>query len=316
MRINVDLGPSSSPAELEALVRAVRVSADVGTTAMLSALRRTASERMKYPTDSELSAASERLPQESESSLSYRATDFARTRRNLRENLHDSPPDYFWRRVPGRLDAKQGGVSRTNYERIVDGSITPWWLAIDVGLDVLDPELYAALVGDFVALGAPSAIAVRELTYRNPFGEELAAIGTGVEALSKTAGVIETAATLGSRRKIKRAEAKVAEETVEDRIAMSRTDRELREEQLRRSRLENEMAEQQLIALRIQNAQAIRALSAQAQQQAVAQHFAASGHLDEADAVQALDPRDAAALTEFSVRQPDIKRSSEPDPDE
>ncbi len=316
LRISLNLGPSGTPGELEALVRAIRVAVDVGTTATLSSVRRTAAERMKFPTDSELNAASERLPQGGEASMSYRAADFARTRARLQEEFGGFPPDYWWRRGRGRVDAKRLGLLGTYFDRIAEGSITPWGPAVDLGLDALDPELYSALVGDMVALLAPTLITVRELTYRNPFGEELAAIGTGVEALRKAAGVIETTATLGSRRKIKRAEAKVAEETVDDRIAMSKIDRELREEHLQRARLENAMAEEQLIALRIQNAQAIRALSVPAKQQAVVDHLTATGRLDEADATKALDPADAAALTEFAIRAPEIERSYEADPEE
>lgn len=271
---------------------------------------------MKFPTDSELYAASERLPSGSESRLAYRAAEFARARARLQEEFGGLPPDYFWYRGPGRLDAKRLGLLGTNFERIAKGSITPWWPAVDIGLDALDPELYAALVGDMVAQLAPTPITVRELTYRNPFGEELAAVGTGIEALQKAAGIIETTATLGSRRKIKRAEAKFAEETIDDRIEMSRIDRELKEEQLRRARIENAMAEEQLIALQIQNVQAIRALSAPVQQQAVVEHLTANGRLDEADATKALDPADAAALTEFAIRTPEIERSYEPDPDD
>ncbi len=187
---------------------------------------------------------------------------------------------------------------------------------MESGLDALDPELHAALVGDAVARQAPTPIAVRELTYRNPFGEELAAIGTGAEALSKTAGVIETTATLGSRRKMMRAEAKLAEETVDDRIAMSRVDRELRQEDLRRVRIENAKAEQELIALRIQNAKELSALSDAAKQQALVERLTVSGLLDEADVVAALSPAEAAALTEFAAHPPELARSYEPDPDE
>ena len=120
----MNIGPSATPAELEALVRAVRVAASVGTTATSSSLRRTASERMRFPTDSELYSASERLPSGSESSLAYRAADFARTRTRLQEEFGGLPPDYLWRRGLGRLDAKRLGLLGTNFERMAQGSIT------------------------------------------------------------------------------------------------------------------------------------------------------------------------------------------------
>ncbi|MCE0536037.1 hypothetical protein LWF15_11000 [Kineosporia rhizophila] len=106
LRINLDLGPSASPAALETMVKAVRVAAEVGTTATLISLRRTAKERMRFPTDSELSAASERLPGGSELSLSHRATDFLRFRTRLREEFGDLPPEYYWRPGSRRFDAK------------------------------------------------------------------------------------------------------------------------------------------------------------------------------------------------------------------
>lgn len=124
VRISVNLGPSGTPGELEALVRAIRVAVDVGTAATLSAVRRTAAERMKFPTDSELYSASERLPGGSKTSESSRAADFARKRALLQSEFDQSPPDYWWRRGRERLDAKRLGLLGTNFDRIVKGSIT------------------------------------------------------------------------------------------------------------------------------------------------------------------------------------------------
>lgn len=316
LRVGLDLGPAASPATLESVVRAVRVATEVGTAATLASLRRTATQRMRFPTDSELLSAMERLPggldREDDRGLSHRARDFLNLRRNVRERISDYPPDFFWHRG---FESRRLGLAGSSFDRVAEASLTPWW-GMESGLDVLDPELYAALVGDAVAQRAPTPITVRELSYRNPFGEELAAIGTGVEALSKAAGVIETAATLGSRRKIAHAAARVAEETADDRIAMSHVDLQLREEELRRARLENDKAEQELIALRIQNAKDLSGLPDAATQQALVVQFTAMGQLDEADAIAALTPAEAAVLAEFSTHPPELERSSEPDPEE
>jgi len=75
----------------------------------------------------------------------------------------------------------------------------------------------------------------------------MTAIGTGTEALTKGAGALETLATLGSRRKIKKAEAQVAEETADNRVESSRLDLELKREQLRQAQLASQFAEQELL---------------------------------------------------------------------
>lgn len=154
------------------------------------------------------------------------------------------------------------------------------------------------------------------MRYENPFGEELVAVDKGAAALSKVAGVIETSATLGARRKIAKSEAAVAEAIVDDRIASSKLDAELKREELRERRLANALAEEELLAKRIQNAQALDALGAQRRQRALFEHFARAGKLDEADAIAAASPSDAAALREFAVRNPELTSSYEPDADD
>ncbi len=144
------------------------------------------------------------------------------------------------------------------------------------GLDVLDPILYQALVSDRVARLAPGEITVREVRYSNPFGEVVAGIGAAQEAVKTTAGVIETAATLGSRRKLKQVEAQVAAATIDDQIEGVQLDVDLKREQLRRARIESDIAEQELLRKRIENAHALEALNAQRRQQALVEHFVAS----------------------------------------
>jgi hypothetical protein len=241
-------------------VRGVRVVADVGRDAALRRIRRAATEQMKFPTDDELARAAERLPGGSELSPRYRADNLRNARRDLAENFGDLPPDYWYRR--GRRSGSiPGSLLAAGYERALAGSPLPWTAGAAVGLDVIDPDLYQALVADQIARLAPTEITVQEIRYRNPLAETMTAIGTGTEALTKGAGALETLATLGSRRKIKKAEAQVAEETADDRVASSRLDLELKREQLRQAQLASQLAEQELLAKRIENEQALRALN-------------------------------------------------------
>lgn len=59
--ISIDLGPGASPAALETLVRAVRVTTDVAHDAETARVRRAVTERLKFPTDRELTQSLEQL---------------------------------------------------------------------------------------------------------------------------------------------------------------------------------------------------------------------------------------------------------------
>jgi len=319
LEITVDLGPGASPALVETLVRGVRVVADVGKDATLRRIRRAATEQMKFPTDDELARAAERLPDGSELSPRYRADSLRNARRNLAENAGGLPPELFfdyWYRRGRRSGAIPSSLLAAGYERALAGSPFPWPAGAAVGLDVIDPDLYQALVADQIARLAPTEITVREIRYRNPLAETMTAVGTGAEALTKGAGALETLATLGSRRRIKKAEAQVAEETVDDRVESSRLDLELKREQLRQAQLANQLAEQELLSKRIENEQALRALNGPQKVDALAERLRSAGQLDEADAVAALEPTDGAALLELATRDPEVKQSYEPDPDD
>jgi len=319
LEITVDLGPGASPVLVETLVRGVRVVADVGRDATLRRIRRAATEQMKFPTDDELVRAAERLPDGSELGPRYRANNLRNARRILAEEFGDLPPARFiddWyrrRRLLGRIPSS---LLAAGYERALAGSPLPWPAGAAVGLDVIDPDLYQALVADQIAQLAPTEIAVREIRYRNPLDETMTAIGTGTEALTKGAGALETLATLGSRRKIKKAEAQVAEATADDRVEGSRLDLELKREQLRQAQLASQLAEQELLAKRIENEQALRALNGPQKVNMLAERLRSAGQLDEADAVAALEPADGAALLELATRDPEVKQSYEPDPDD
>ena len=316
--ITADLGSGVSPALVETLVRGVRVVADVGREATLRRVRRAATEQMKFPTDDELASAVERLPRGSELSPWYRANNLRNARRILAEEIADLRPEAFgyWNartRLSGDIPSN---LLAAGYERALAGSPLPWAAGTAIGLDVIDPDLYHALVADQIARLAPTGIAVRQLRYRNPFAETMTAIGTGTEALTKGAGAIETLATLGPRRKIKKAEAQVAKATVDDRVESSRLDLDLKREQLRQTKLANDLAEQELLARQIENAQALRALNGPQKVNAMTERLQSAGKLDEADAVAALEPADGAAMMELATRNPRTRQSHEPDPED
>lgn len=314
LSISLNVGPGASPAKLEGLVRAVRVASDVGRAAEMARIRRSASERFKFPTDRDLSLASERLATGDESSQSYRARRLLDVRNQLRERFRGLPPELWWeeRFRSGRMDRKL--VYGTGYERLLD-SYPALWSGTAIGLDSIDPELYAALVADDVSRLAPEEFLVRSIRYENPFGEEIVAVDQAASALSKTAGVIETAATLGSRRKVAKAEGEYAQAVVEDRIESSRLDVEMKREALRAQQLANQRAEQELLALQIENAKALSALSVDQRQQTLVEQLIRAGQLDEADAVARLDPDEANALTQFAAHPPELDRRHEPDPE-
>jgi hypothetical protein len=71
--IAIEVGAGATPAQIEALVKAVRVAVDVGRAAELSRVRRSASERLKHPTNRELRNALQRFPEGNEGSPYRRA---------------------------------------------------------------------------------------------------------------------------------------------------------------------------------------------------------------------------------------------------
>lgn len=318
LTISLDLGPSVSPERLETVVRAVRVATNVGTSAERNRVRREAEGLMKWPTDSDLSAAVERLPEGSEDSPWYQARRLLEARRRLREEAPRFPPDFwfeYW------YDSRKGRsrtakwIEGTGYERaLASGLPAPLMSGAAFNLDDLNPGLYRALVADHISRNSSDEpIVVRELTYRNPFGEELAAADAAAGALQKTAGVIETSATLGSRRRLKKVEADVAEATLDDQVERSSIEVGSRREDLRRQRIENEIAEQELLAKRIANAREMEALGLDRRRNALIDHFFDSGQLDEAEAIAALDDGDANALLAFATNPPELEQHYEPE---
>jgi hypothetical protein len=318
--ISLDLGPGALPTELETLVRAVRVAIDVGRDVELRRVRVAAQEQMKFPTGDELRSAIEQLPQGDESSPSYRARQHLEARDQFTEESGRFPSELWWdylyrrRRSDPAIGSLFNLLRSTGYDRALAASPAAWPAGTALGLDVLDPQLYGALVAERIARLAPGDVVVRELRY--PFAEVVAGVGTAEKVVKTTAGVIETTATLGSRRRLKRVEADIAAATMEDQIASSSLEVEFRREQLRAARIANESAEQDLLAKRIANAQALEGLNPRLRQQALVQHAVALGELDQADSIAALEASDVAALLSFAARPPELERSYEPDLDE
>lgn len=323
--ISVDLGPGASPAQLESVVRGIRVAVDVGREAELGRIRRTAAEQMKFPTDEELASITDRSFQDNDGPA-FRARRLLEVRASLAEVTRTYWRDYPFVEVPPRHELLSD-LRGTGYERLVySGAL--WPAVLSAGLDVIDPALYQALVADRVRELMPDEVVVRRLAYRNPVTAGITA-GEAAGALEKAAGVIDTSATLRSRMRIKRAEADVAGATVHDRIEESGLRVELLREQVREAHLQNdirsekrlqeqiktELMLQDLEAKQIQNSRDREALNAQDKQRILYDRFTSEGQLDEADAVRALPPGDAAALVDLGLRQPELEWVDEADSD-
>lgn len=307
--ISVDLGPGASPAELEALVRGIRVATDVAHDAELRRIRRMVTEQMKFPTDAELADAAERLRQGDEQSPQYRARTQLDAREQLRNEFRGAPAEWWFEnlyRRRGKLGGKEGYTLRAaGFERALQSSPTPFF-ANAVGLDAIDPGLYQALVADSMSRLAPGAVGVRELRYENPFFKRLFGKGPAEKTISTTAQVIETVSTLGPNRKMAQADAAVAERTIDHRVEDSSLDVELK-------RLAVEREREALLRDRIENARAIERLNADRVQRSMIESAIRDGLLDVADAIEALDGDEALALGGIGVRQLALQEHSEPD---
>jgi hypothetical protein len=310
--ITADIGPAAPPASLESLIRGIRVAVDVAREADLRSIRRGAVEQMKFPTDSELRDAIERFPQDDERSPHYRAQRQLEARQRFRDELGNAPPeiwfDWFYRRGRSRLGKQDHVLSEAGFERLLSAAPLPA-LTNAIGLDVLDPDLYQALVSDSVARLMPTAVGVRQLHYENPFLARIFGKGTAEATISTTAQVIETVGTLRSTVKKAGVEAKVAERTLDDRVEKSSLDVELQ-------RLRVEREREALAADRIANARSADELYGNRRQQAIIEAAMRQGLLDIADAVGELDPSEATALGELGLRSVELQEHNEIDDSE
>ena len=300
--ITVEVGPAATPARLEALVRGIRVAVDVAREAEVRRIRRTIAEQMKFPTDSELREALNRLPSGDESSPRYRVERQLAARKRLREEVRHGPPDFWWFYLHGRESSEFDPVLRdAGYERLLFAAPTPFTSA-QAGLDVLDPALYQALVSDVVARLIPEDIGVRQLRYENPFLEVLSGAGTAEKIIPGITRLIEAVVTWRSTLKKANAEAAVAQGTVEHRVEDSRLDVELKRVKLERER-------EALEADRIRNGRARQVVARSAMIDAVIRN----GQLDAADVMRELDLSDAVALDALGLEQVEVEERYESD---
>jgi hypothetical protein len=264
-------------------------------------------EQMKNPTDAELQSAVERFGPGDERSPYHHAKLQLEVRAQFRNDAREMPPDYWFDysyHLRRRLSAKFGLAQNAEFERLL--SSAPFPMSWGGGLEVLDPVLYNALVADALARGAPGGVIVSELRYSNPFFERLIGKGTSEKTVTTAAEVLKTVVTIGSTRKIAKAEATVAEGTVEHRIKDKKLDLELKH-------LEIELKKEKLIAERIANVSAFGEFDAKRRQRAIADAAIERGQPDIADAVRELDPSDAAALGELGLRHLELEEHYERD---
>jgi hypothetical protein len=306
--ISADLGPNASPARLETVVRAIRVTSDVAYDAHVSQIRRAARDRMKFPTDGELRRALEQLTDDDQDRLRYRvqqqlaARDIVAT-----ESRRFSPEfwfDYWYRQRRTDTESKQfRTLSNAGYERVPVG---PFPFVAALSLDVLDPALYDALVANEVARALPARVAVRSLSYENPFWMSLFGKGDAEKTVSTMVNVVEVARDFGPKRSMAKADAAVAEATVTHRVAESELDVALKQEQLRAARLRNDR-------IALENASLRLSLGAEERRRVLIERAIQRGLIGIADAIQALAPGDVQALSELEQGNIQVAEHDEPD---
>lgn len=308
--ITADLGPGASLPNLEALVRGIRVAADVARDSDQRRVRRTATEQMKFPTDDELRAAQERLPGGDESSPRYKVGRHLKVRDRFRDDSRGGPPDMWFDYVYRMQRWKDGGkhdfaLRAAGYDRLFESAPGPF-LSNTVGLDVLDPDLYQALVADVIGQGLSDAIGVAEMRYSNPFFQRLFGRGGAEKTISATAQVIESVSTIGSTRKMAKADAEVAEGTVGHRVEQSELDVELK-------RLAVERERQALFADQIQNARWLEQLGSERVRRVLVENAVQRGQIDISDAIAELSDSDASALGQLGGQTLELEERHEDD---
>ncbi|WP_261876716.1 hypothetical protein [Mycobacterium marinum] len=294
LQVTVELEPDAPLAQLEAVVKGLRVATDVAYQAETNRVRRLATEQMKFPTDDELLAALERWHSEGgedhERSPIYRAVRQVDARKLMRGRLK-IPRDVIY------------GLSQTGYDRVFSASLP---VVGQIGLHVLDPILYDALVADQVARLMPGRVDIRGLHYGSPLWAWLIGKTTAEKTASTTVKVFEVARDYGPRRREAKADAVVAEATVGHRIADSALDIDIKAEKLREARLKNERLE-------LENASRRMSLGAQQRRQWLIDEAIRLGRLDIADAIDALGDGDVQALGGLGNQPLQIEERHEPD---
>jgi hypothetical protein len=312
--ISTNLGPEASPAHIETLVKGLRVVSDVAYDAESARVRRAATERMKFPTDAELANALERLPSndDTDPGPQERARRQLAARRLAYDEIGPPAPYEFWpeywyrrRKSTGSSPERFDLLSEAGYDRLTATPYPPGGGAI--GLDVIDPVLYDALVADDLIRNLPERVGIRELHYQNPFWASLLGKGRAEKTISTTAEVIEVIRDYGPTRKIAKAEAAVAEASVGPRLAEQHIDVEIKQERLAQARLQTER-------LWLENQRLRQSLGADEHRRILIERAVQGGQLDYADAIRALSTNDVQALGQLSQRTLELNQRSEEDP--
>ena len=309
--VTTDLGPGATPAHLEAIVKGLRVAADVARDAETIRIRRAITERMKYPTDDELRSAVDRLPEGDETGPRYHAVQQLRARDLVWQEGRGFPPelwfDYLYRnrKFRGESSSFSMALSRAGYDRAL-GTPLPFPGAGAIGLEVIDPILYDALVADELARSLPDQARVRTLRYENPFLASIFGKKNAEKTVSTTASVLEVARDFGSMRRIGQADAVVAEETVGNRIVRSDLELAILQQELLERELRNERTA-------LENAAIRQALGADQQQRRLIDEALRRGRPDIADAIRSLESGDAQALGELGHQPLELEEHWEPD---
>jgi hypothetical protein len=294
LQVTVGLEPDAPLAHLEAMVKGLRVATDVAYQVETNRVRHLATEQMKFPTNEELFAALDRWQSEGgeahEGSPIYRAERQVNARKLLRQTF-SFPREVVY------------GLSQTGYDRVFSASLP---VVGQVGLDVLDPVLYDALVADQVARLMPGRVDIRGLRYGSPLWAWLVGKTTAEKTASTTVKVFEVARDYGPKRREAKADAVVAEATVGHRIAESALDVDIKAEKLREARLKNERLE-------LENASRRMSLGAQQRRQWLVDEAIRQGRLDIADAIDALSDGDVQALAGLGSQRLQIEERHEPD---
>lgn len=217
--LRANMGPGASIGDIETMVRGLRVALDIGYAAAANRVRWDAEDQMKYPTDDELSAfvdqaaSSSRLVGErAAAQLSARGV-----LRNFDGVVRYEAP--FRRRYPyGAFsyaevlsllsDVDRSLLDTAGYLRYLRAP-----LANGIpGLDVVDPELYDALVGSEVERRAPGQVRVAGIGYENPFWAKLVALLTGKPVLDSAVRAVEIGRDWSADRAKGKADAEAAHE--------------------------------------------------------------------------------------------------------
>lgn len=295
--ITTDVGPAATPSALENLIRSLRVATDVAHACEVRRIRRSLTEQMKFPTDGELENLVGDSPRSEDDGPGYRARQHLSAREHLRDEVRDGSFGWRFDEMLYRrgLKGTNGSMIRAaGLDRGLEAQLTSP-ASNPIGLDVIDPVLYQALVSDALSRDFPEPVRVSELRYSNPLFTRFWGKGRAEKTVSMTAEVIETIALLGPNRQMARADAEVATRTIGHRVEESELKNELlgieverKREALRRERIANDASER---------------LFSDETQRLLVDQMIRTGRIDAADVIAELGAGEALALGALGARR-------------